>query len=290
MTINVTDVPGEAPEKPDTPTVVAASSTSLAVNWVAPDNPGPPITDYDYRYKEPTAAGWTEVTNTAITQTNAIVSPLRPDTSYEVQVRAKNAEANGEWSDSGIGSTNVGGANSAPVFTEGQSTTRTVIPNAQAGEHVGPPVTATDADQGDTVTYSLQGADAASFEIEPQTGQITTRVALSSAQVGDTYTVHGHRKRRDRGGQYYGDDHCYGSFERPAFSAGRTDGDVQCGLGHELGRELGGAGEPGTSHHRLRLPVRGSIELAVQVLDDGGRYTYHGHDGYHREPDHRYHL
>ena len=189
VTINVTDVPGEAPEKPDTPTVVAASSTSLAVNWVAPDNPGPPITDYDYRYKEPTAAGWTEVTDTAITQTNAIVSPLRSDTSYEVQVRAKNAEANGEWSDSGTGSTNAGGANSAPVFTEGQSTTRSVIPNAQAGEHVGPPVTATDADQGDTVTYSLQGADAASFEIEPQTGQITTRVALSSAQVGDTYSV-----------------------------------------------------------------------------------------------------
>ena len=156
---------------------------------MAPDNPGPPITDYDYRYKEPTAAGWTEVTNTAITQTNAIVSPLRPDTSYEVQVRAKNAEANGEWSDSGTGSTNAGGANSAPVFTEGQSTTRTVIPNAQAGEHVGPPVTATDADQGDTVTYSLEGTDTASFEIEPQTGQITTRIALSNAQVGNTYSV-----------------------------------------------------------------------------------------------------
>ena len=189
VTINVTDVPGEAPEKPDTPTVVAASSTSLAVNWVAPDNPGPPITDYDYRYKEPTAAGWTEVTDTAITQTNAIVSPLRPDTSYEVQVRAKNAEANGEWSDSGTGSTNAGGANNPPVFTEGVSTTRTVIPNAQAGEHVGGPVTATDADQGDTVTYSLEGAGAASFAIEPQTGQITVRVALSNAQVGDTYTV-----------------------------------------------------------------------------------------------------
>ncbi len=189
VTINVTDVPGEAPEKPDTPTVVAASSTSLAVNWVAPDNPGPPITDYDYRYKEPTAANWTEVANTAITQTNAIVSPLRPDTSYEVQVRAKNAEANGEWSDSGTGSTNAGGVNNPPVFTEGESTTRTVIPNAQAGEHVGAPVTATDADQGDTVTYSLEGAGVASFAIEPQTGQITVRVALSNAQVGDTYSV-----------------------------------------------------------------------------------------------------
>ena len=187
VTINVTDVPGEAPEKPDTPTVVAASSTSLAVNWVAPDNPGPPITDYDYRYKEPTASGWTEVTDTAITQTNAIVSPLRPDTSYEVQVRAKNAEANGEWSDSGTGSTNAAGANNPPVFTEGQSTTRTVIPNAQAGTSIGPPVTATDADQGDTVTYSLEGADAASFGINTANGQLLTLAGVTLDRT--TYTV-----------------------------------------------------------------------------------------------------
>ena len=187
VTITVTDV-DEPPARPEAPTVSPASSTSILVSWDAPENTGPSITDYDYRYKEPTAPGWTEVTNTTITATAVVIQELTAGTSYDVDVRATNAEGTGDWSNSGIGSTAVVGANSAPVFTEGQSTTRTVIPNAQAGEHVGPPVTATDADQGDTVAYSLEGADAASFEIE-QTGQIATRVALSSAQVGDTYSV-----------------------------------------------------------------------------------------------------
>ena len=188
VTITVTDVPGEAPETPDAPTVTPASSTSLAVSWAAPDNPGPPISDYDYRYKEPTAGNWNDVTNTQITGTSATISSLRADTSYEVQVRARNAEGTSEWSVSGTGSTNAPGANNPPVFTEGASATRTVALNAQAGVHVGEPVTATDADQGDTVTYSLEGADAASFAVVPQTGQITTRVALSTP-TGHTYTV-----------------------------------------------------------------------------------------------------
>ena len=188
VTITVTDQPGEAPETPDAPTVAGASSTSLMASWVAPDNPGPPISDYDYRYKEPSAGNWNDVTNTQITGTSATIPSLRADTSYEVQVRARNAEGTSEWSESGNGSTNPPGANNPPVFTEGASATRTVALNAQAGVHVGEPVTATDADQGDTVTYSLEGADAASFAVVPQTGQITTRVALSTP-TGHTYTV-----------------------------------------------------------------------------------------------------
>ena len=52
VTIRVTDVDGEAPDTPFAPTVTAISSTSVQVNWDAPANEGPPITDYDYRYKE----------------------------------------------------------------------------------------------------------------------------------------------------------------------------------------------------------------------------------------------
>ena len=121
-----------------------------------------------------------------------------------------------------------------------------MIPNAQAGEHVGPPVTATDSDQGDTVAYSLEGADAASFVIE-QTGQIATRVALSSAQVGDTYSV-----------TVIASD---GTAEA-SITVTITVTAVSNALpsvpdaptvtsnadsATSLGRELGGAGEPGTS-------------------------------------------
>ena len=51
VTIRVTDVDNEAPDTPFAPTVTALSSTSLQVSWDAPANTGPPITDYDYRYR-----------------------------------------------------------------------------------------------------------------------------------------------------------------------------------------------------------------------------------------------
>ena len=188
VTITVTDVPGEAPETPDAPTVAGASSTSVMVSWVAPDNPGPPISDYDYRYKEPTAGNWDEVTNTQIAGTTATISSLRADTSYEVQVRARNAEGTSEWSASGTGFTNLPGANNPPVFTEGASATRIVSEDAATGTNVGSPVSATDPDQGDTLTYALGGADAASFTIVAASGQLQTSAALDQ-ETRSTYTV-----------------------------------------------------------------------------------------------------
>ena len=63
--------------------------------------------------------------------------------------------------------------NNPPVFSEGASTTRSVSAGAQAGTSIGLPVTATDADQGDTLTYSLEGQDAASFDIRPNTASFS---------------------------------------------------------------------------------------------------------------------
>ena len=68
------------------------------------------------------------------------------------------------------------GANSAPVFAD-DSTTRSVAENTAAGQDVGAVVTATDTD-GDTLTYTLEGTDAASFDIVRTSGQIQTKAAL----------------------------------------------------------------------------------------------------------------
>ena len=65
-------------------------------------------------------------------------------------------------------------ANRAPEFRDGASTTREVAENSPAGTNVGSPVAAADPDVGDTLTYFLSGDDAASFEIDRNTGQITT--------------------------------------------------------------------------------------------------------------------
>ena len=187
LTIRVTDVDGEAPAIPFAPVVTAVSSTRLQVSWEAPDNEGPPITDYDYRYREPSGS-WTEVTNTTITVTTVTIEGLAASASYDVEVRATNAEGTSEWSNPGIGATNAPGANNPPVFSDGASTTRSVSASAQAGASIGDPVVATDADSGDTLTYSLEGRDAASFDINTSTGQLLTKSGVTLI-AGEIYGV-----------------------------------------------------------------------------------------------------
>ena len=65
--------------------------------------------------------------------------------------------------------------NSAPMFSA-PTATRTLPENSGAGvDVVGGVITATDGDSGDTLTYSLTGTDAGSFEIDSSSGQISTK-------------------------------------------------------------------------------------------------------------------
>ena len=147
--MTVTDVDGEAPGVPAAPTVSSASVSSLTAAWAAPANAGPPITDYDYRYRvKSTAPGWTEVTNTTSTALSATITGLAEDTEYEVQVRATNDEGTSGWSDPGSASTD---ANAAPAFNFDAAENQTA-----AGT-----VAATDSDAGDSVTgYGSRAARA----------------------------------------------------------------------------------------------------------------------------------
>ena len=62
--------------------------------------------------------------------------------------------------------------NDAPRFEE-QTPERTISETARGGDRVGAPVAATDVDNEPlTLSYSLSGPDAASFEVEQRTGQI----------------------------------------------------------------------------------------------------------------------
>ena len=63
-------------------------------------------------------------------------------------------------------------ANNAPEFPATEDGMRSVAENTAAGENIGAAVMATDADAGDTLEYTLGGADMASFDIDPDTGQI----------------------------------------------------------------------------------------------------------------------
>ena len=77
--------------------------------------------------------------------------------------------------------------NTAPDFAA-TSTSLSVDENAAAGTVVGS-VTATDADRGDMIAYSLDdGADAGSFAIDSATGEITT-TAMLDYEMQDSYMV-----------------------------------------------------------------------------------------------------
>ena len=183
VTISVTDE-SEPPDAPGAPTVAATSGTtdSLDVSWSAPDTTGrPAISDYDVQYRKSGDTAWTDHAHTG-TSTTTTIGSLDSGTTYQVQVRATNAEGTSGWSATGTGSTD----NSAPAFAS-DTTTRSVAENTASGANVGAAVTATDAD-GDTLTYTLDGTDAASFSIVGASGQIQTSAALDF-EAKSSYSV-----------------------------------------------------------------------------------------------------
>ena len=77
--------------------------------------------------------------------------------------------------------------NSAPVFSS-TGENRDIDENTASGEVIGAPLSATDDDSGDTLSYSLRGRDAAAFTIDRSSGQISTRAALDY-EAKDSYEV-----------------------------------------------------------------------------------------------------
>ena len=187
VTITVTDVT-EAPGRPAAPSVSATSgnTTSLDVSWNAPTNTGPDIDDYDLRYRQGTSGGWTNGPQN-VTGTSTAIGSLTANMSYQVQVRATSDEGNSNWSQSGTGSTGTP-TNNAPTFSS-TTAARSVDENTAAGQSVGAVLTATDSD-GDTLTYTLEGTDMASFDLATVSGsaQIQTLAALDR-ETKSTYTV-----------------------------------------------------------------------------------------------------
>ena len=83
-------------------------------------------------------------------------------------------------------------ANNAPVFGDGESTTRSVASDASQGTDIGNPITATDADD-DTLTYRLNISDLsfgellalnARFSLDGNTGQLTTASSTLQLSAG----------------------------------------------------------------------------------------------------------
>ena len=103
FTLRVTDE-REPPGIPEAPAFSGETAGNLTVHWSEPDNSGPPITDYDVRYREGSRGGFTDAQHMG-PGLSLTLDDLEPGTAYEVQVRATNDEGTSDWSDPGEGMT-----------------------------------------------------------------------------------------------------------------------------------------------------------------------------------------
>ena len=184
---------------PGPPTIdsVEAVDDSLVVAWTVPEQTaGLPVTGYDLRHirtddDETMDSNWTVAedvwTAAAGDALEYAIDGLALRERHDVQVRATNDWGEGEWSAIATGTP----GNARPVFSEGSATDRTIPENSPAFSYIGNPVLATDAD-GDTLTYTLGGADAGPFDIDAANGQITVGAATTlDYETQTTYTVVG---------------------------------------------------------------------------------------------------
>ena len=106
--------------------------------------------------------------------------------SYSVTVKADDNNGGTATIDVTVTVTDV---NEPPEF-DSATATREVPENTEAGENIGAPVTANDPDTGDTQTYTVEGADADSFDIDSASGQIQTKSGVTyDHETKSSYSV-----------------------------------------------------------------------------------------------------
>ena len=179
-------LPNQAPTFPG-----AATTRTVDENTVAGEDIGAPVaaTEADeddaltYTLSRTDAASFDIISATGQLQTKAALDHETRD-SYTVTVTATDEEG---LSDAITVTINVADVDENPEFP-GEATTRSVDENTVAGEDIGVPVAATEADEDDALTYTLSGTDEASFDIISVTGQLQTKAALDY-ETKDSYTV-----------------------------------------------------------------------------------------------------
>ena len=177
VTINVTNV-NEAPAfKHSTLTRSVAENTAAGTNLGnALDVSDPEGDTLTYTLGGKDAASFSFDSTNRRLQTKAALD-YETKTSYTVVVTVSDS---GSLTDSVTITINVTDVseNNDPVFTDGTSTTRSVAENTASGTNIGTAIAATDADTGDTLTWTLGGTDASSFSIVSTSGQLQTNAAL----------------------------------------------------------------------------------------------------------------
>ena len=199
MTITVTNV-FEAPRFDDDDGS-GATTRSISENTEALQNIGAPVSATDdegdtlaYRLAGADLTSFAIDTTTGQLKTNSALDHETKDTYHVTVWVADGKDSNGAaespvQDDTYIDVTiEVTDVNEKPVFDSNLDTTPSIAENTTADTDIGTPLSATDEDENETLTYGLTGTDAASFDIDTATGQIKTKVDLDH-EAKDTFSV-----------------------------------------------------------------------------------------------------
>ncbi len=191
VTINITNDPSDdTPNNPPVFTDGASTTRSIAENMSGGSNVGSAIAATDSDNDTLTYRIDIDSTDLNSFSINSTTGQLQSSTrfdyetknSYEVTVIVSDGRGSTDSITVTISITNDTSddptPNNPPSFTDGPSTTRSIQENTTLGTNISSPVSATDDDSGDTLTYSLGGTDAGSFSIVRTTGQLQTSAAL----------------------------------------------------------------------------------------------------------------
>ena len=128
---------------------------------------------------------WTDIEGA----THETYTPVAEDVGKYLRATAEYTDGDESLSTAQPVSDALVATNTAPEFPATETGERSVLESAPEGGNIGAPVAATDAND-DTLTYTLGGADAGSFDIDGGTGQIKVGAGTTpDPAVRDTYTV-----------------------------------------------------------------------------------------------------
>ncbi len=179
---------------------LAVGDTQLTATWTAPNDGGSPITSYDVQYSSDNGSNWTLVTDPiAGTAASYTITGLTNDgTSYDVQVRAKNAVLEDAGNGAGIGDWSASATRTLlPLATQipkvpSGGTPTSVILSAAIDDAIAnaenPSVTVAGITSGTSVTLPT---------VDSSTGVITVS-ASTTAGIYVIYVIYGETENGDK--------------------------------------------------------------------------------------------
>ena len=129
--------------------------------------------------------------------TSASYTPAAGDVGNFLKATAsyEDPQGSGKAADAVSASATQAALNAAPEFTEGAAATREIqetlgSDTTATPADIGAAVAATDTDTGDTLTYTLEGTDASSFDIVSASGQLRTKAGEAyDHEANPSYSV-----------------------------------------------------------------------------------------------------